>query len=133
MPEASAFCLKNFKNFVTGGAAAPLAPRARTPMDVVLSVPQIFVPHFAMSAFACIFTILYNRTNKQPDLLFEFFSNLMTQAITLFQSELFFFFFVCSTPNSVLVGQMSARHLIPHSTMVVDVSNSHVPRISALA
>ena len=28
---------------------------------------------------------------------------------------------------------MSARHLIPHSTMDVDVSNSYVPRISALA
>ena len=46
--------------------------------DVVLSVSQLFVPHFAMSAFACIFTISYNRPNKQPDPSFEFLSILLT-------------------------------------------------------
>ena len=33
--------------------------------DVASSISQLFVPHFAMSAFACIFTISYNCTNKQ--------------------------------------------------------------------
>ena len=32
--------------------------------DVASSFFQLFVPHFAMSAFTCIFTISYNRTNK---------------------------------------------------------------------
>ena len=51
----------------------------RTPQPCVMSlVSQLFVPHFAMSAFACIFTISYNRTNKQPDPSFEFFSILLT-------------------------------------------------------
>ena len=34
--------------------------------------------HVPMSAFACIFTISYNRPNKQPDPSFEFFSILLT-------------------------------------------------------
>ena len=46
--------------------------------DVASSISQLFVPHFAMSAFACIFTISYNRPNKQPDPSFEFFSILLT-------------------------------------------------------
>ena len=46
--------------------------------DVASSISQLFVPHFAMSGFACIFTISYNRPNKQPDLSFEFFSILLT-------------------------------------------------------
>ena len=32
MPESSAFCPKKIKNFYDWGAAAPLAPPARTPM-----------------------------------------------------------------------------------------------------
>ena len=39
--------------------------------DVVLSISQLFVPHFAMSAFAFI-------SNKQPDPSFEFFAILLT-------------------------------------------------------
>ena len=46
--------------------------------DVASSISQLFVPHFAMSAFACIFTVSYNRTNKQPYPSFEFFSILLT-------------------------------------------------------
>ena len=46
--------------------------------DVASSISQLFVPHFAMSVFACIFTISYNRPNKQPDPSFEFFSILLT-------------------------------------------------------
>ena len=46
--------------------------------DVVLSISQLFVPHFDMYPFACIFTISYNRPNKQPDPSFEFFSILLT-------------------------------------------------------
>ena len=46
--------------------------------DVASSISQLFVPHFAMSAFTCIFTISYNRTNKQPDPSFEFFSILLS-------------------------------------------------------
>ena len=33
--------------------------------DVASSISQLFVPHFAMSAFACIFTLSYNRTIVQ--------------------------------------------------------------------
>ena len=52
----------------------------RTPQPCVMSFFYFsaIVPHFAMSAFACIFTISYNRTNKQPDPSFEFFSILLT-------------------------------------------------------
>ena len=53
----------------------------RTPQPCVmslLSISQLFVCHFAMSAFACIFTISYNRTDKQPDPSFEFFSVILT-------------------------------------------------------
>ena len=39
---------------------------------------NLFVSHFALSSFACIFTISYNRPNKQPDPSFEFFSILLT-------------------------------------------------------
>ena len=46
--------------------------------DVILCISQLFVPHFAMSPFACIFAISYNRPNKQPDPSFEFFSILLT-------------------------------------------------------
>ena len=46
--------------------------------DVASSISHLFFPHFAMSAFACIFTISYYRTNKQPDPSFEFFSILLT-------------------------------------------------------
>ena len=46
--------------------------------DVASSISQLFVPQFAMPAFACICTISYNRTNKQPDPAFEFFSILLT-------------------------------------------------------
>ena len=42
------------------------------------SISQLFVPHFAMSAFAYIFTISFNRPNKQPDPSFEFFSVLLS-------------------------------------------------------
>ena len=46
--------------------------------DVASSISQLFVPHFAMSTIACMFTISYNRTNKQADPSFEFFSILLT-------------------------------------------------------
>ena len=42
--------------------------------DVAFCISQLFVLHFAMSAFACIFTISHNRTNKQRHPSFEFFS-----------------------------------------------------------
>ena len=47
-------------------------------MSLLLFLNYYFVLHFAMSAFSCIFTMLYNRSNKQPDLSFEFFSILLT-------------------------------------------------------
>jgi len=44
--------------------------------DVVSSVSQLFVPHFAMSAFMCIY--LQYRINKQRITSFEFSSILLT-------------------------------------------------------
>ena len=43
--------------------------------DVVSSISQLFVPHFAISAFTC---ILQHSKNKQPNASFEFFSILLT-------------------------------------------------------
>ena len=40
------------------------------------SIPQLFVRHFAISAFTCIY--LQHRINKQPNASFEFFSILLT-------------------------------------------------------
>ena len=46
--------------------------------NVVSSIYQLFVPHFAMAIFMCILIYSHYRTNKQWDTSFEFSSILLT-------------------------------------------------------
>ena len=77
-PITNTTCCNNFFFFIPFRRRYQGLQNSPALCDVVLSISQLFVPHFAMSAFACIFTISYNRTNKQPDPVFEFFSILLT-------------------------------------------------------
>ena len=49
--------------------------------DVVSSISQLFVPHFAMSAFTCIY--LQRRINKQRNTSFKFFSILFSWLLVI--------------------------------------------------
>ena len=77
-PKTNTPCGNNFFFFHSLSKAILKLQNSPALCDVVLSISQLFVPHFAMSAFACIFTITYNRPNKQPAPSFEFFSILLT-------------------------------------------------------
>ena len=78
-PKTNTPCGKNFFFFIPFWRRYLRLQNFPALCDVASSISQLFVPHcFAMSAFACIFTISYNRTNKQWHPSFEFFSVLLT-------------------------------------------------------
>ena len=77
-PKTNTPCGNNFFLFIPFRRRYQRLQNSPALCDVASSISQLFVPHFVMSAFACIFTISHNRTNKQPDPSFEFFSILFT-------------------------------------------------------
>ena len=73
-------CCNNFLFFFSPSFSKVILRTAELPFlcNVVSSVCQLFVPHFAMAVFMCILIYLHYHINKQQDKLFEFSSILLT-------------------------------------------------------
>ena len=77
-PTTNTTCCNNFFFFILFRRRYERLQNCPAFCDVILSISQLFITHFAMSAFVCIFTISCNRPNKQSDPSFEFLSILLT-------------------------------------------------------
>ena len=74
-PKTNTPCGNNFFLFIPFRRRYQRLQNSPALCDVASSISQLFVPHFAMSAFTCIYL---QRINKQRNTSFEFFSILST-------------------------------------------------------